>query len=185
MKCKLSDLPPHLRAQAEEQMRPIQRPPSFMPNALPPVALAQQPNGCEDKPCAAGGDALVLHLEGIPPSKKNSHMIIVNPKTRRPMVIPKKEYRDWENAASESLREQVDGPTVTENFGRTYPCSIHILYAVKGMRSWDLSNKSESVLDALVKSGILEDDNRFVVKTLTMSSILASEDHVSITITPA
>lgn len=172
---------------------------------LPPVPAQITNRDCggrSEKSTGAGGNLLHLRLDGIPPSKKNSHMIIVNPKTKRPMVIPKKEYRDWEKEAAESLMGQaheqavpmqfasnIDGNNARAfailHFSRAIPCRIHILYAVKGMRSWDLSNKSESVLDALVKSGILEDDNRFVVKSLEMSSILASEDVVSITITPA
>lgn len=158
---------------------------------LPPVPAQITNRDCggrSEKSTGAGGNLLHLRLDGIPPSKKNSHMIIVNPKTKRPMVIPKKEYRDWEKAAAESLLKQyyaVDGFVRLFPLTRTTPCRIHILYAVKGMRSWDLSNKSESVLDALVRSGILEDDNRFVVKSLEMSSILASKDVVSITITPA
>lgn len=106
---------------------------------------------------------LQLRLEGIPPSKKNSHIIIVNKKTLRPMVIPSTEYRKWEKATASLLRLQANELKV---FDPIEACSIELCYEVKDKRSWDLTNKTESVMDALVSANILKDDDRFNVQDI-------------------
>lgn len=166
-----ADLPPRLKP-VTDQGRPVQREPSFYQKQEERLVLTKKQW------------SISLHLEGIPPSKKNSHIIITNPKTRRPMVIPKKEYRDWEKAAASSLLSQVNSDCLPWVIAAN-PCVIQILYSVKGKRAWDLSNKTESVMDALVASNIISDDNRFVIPEVRMGWLPASEDHVSITIEPA
>ena len=122
-----------------------------------------------------------LNLQGVPPSKKNSHIIIVNKKTGRPMVIPKGEYRKWEVQAANLLRSQWEG----KNQVVKGPLLVDLCFFVKGKRAWDLSNKAESVMDALVKAGVLEDDNRFCVKRLVLTWFESEDsDFVRIGISP-
>lgn len=110
---------------------------------------------------------MILELDGIPPTKKNGQMI-VSPKLKggsgargRPFIIPTSEYRAWEKSAAVLLRAQAD------QTGMSFPIAgavgVHLQYLVSNKRAWDLSNKAESVMDALVASKIIADDNRFFV----------------------
>lgn len=47
-------------------------------------------------------------------------------------------------------------------------CTVEITFFAPDARKADLSNKAESLMDLLVDTKILEDDNWFVVKKLTL-----------------
>lgn len=122
---------------------------------------------------------LILKLDGIPPSKKNGMMIITV--KGRPMVIPKKEYREWEASATMLLRSQCAALKM-----ECYkdPVGVEIIFRCKGLRLWDLSNKAEGAMDALVKAGIIEDDNRFKVPKLVLQWDSDTVDSTEIHIYP-
>ena len=123
---------------------------------------------------------LELRLEGLPPSKKNSLISIVNKSTGRPMVFPSSDYKKWEKAAAAFLRLQANSAKIT---GTVPPCTVDIIYQITNKRKWDLSNKTESVMDALVVAGILEDDNRMCVQDLRMRWFDSVQDGVKISLT--
>ena len=91
-----------------------------------------------------------------PITKKNHQMIVVNPKTKRPMVMPSKEYRAYEKEAGKYLAP-------LKKYHVDYPANVKCIYYMKTRRSVDLTNLLEATDDVLVKYGILEDDNSKVV----------------------
>ena len=101
-------------------------------------------------------------LLGIPPSKKNAIVVgYKNKKRRRIYAGPSSDYQKWEKQAVINLKSQM-----TNTIRRLVPfakCSLKIIFMVKSRRLWDLSNKTESIMDALVKSRIIENDHRFCV----------------------
>jgi len=99
---------------------------------------------------------LVIH-ETVP-SKKNSR--IVNRKTGK--SFPSKIFTAWEKKVLPELKKQSQEPVTT------YPVGITMIFYNDNNRRHDLDNQASSVLDSLVKAGILEDDNQTKVETLQL-----------------
>lgn len=91
-----------------------------------------------------------------PVTKKNSQQILRDRKTGRPFIFPSKQYKDYERAAIPFLmplpKEPID-----------YPVNVKMLFYMPTRRRVDLSNLENCILDILVNSGVLLDDNRNVV----------------------
>lgn len=104
---------------------------------------------------------LVIH--GNPVSQKNSKNIVTNHRTGRPIIISSKNVQSWHKNAKVELLEQINGRSV-EN----YPVSVSMILYYNNKRARDLDNSSTSVLDALVKSGILVDDNYNYINRLVV-----------------
>lgn len=111
---------------------------------------------------------LTLRLQGIPPSKKNEHVrcTIKSKKTGKlhTFIAPTKRYKLWEQDAALSFRCQAAEKGILK--GTTQPVIAWLHYCCKDKRSWDLSNKTESIIDALVVSRLIGDDNRFSVRSI-------------------
>lgn len=76
------------------------------------------------------------------PSKKNSKRIIQ--RYGKPSIISSKEYLDWENGFVAELK------SLKRTLGTCKKCNVRI--SSPDLRRWDLSNKWESVADAMVKA---------------------------------
>lgn len=83
------------------------------------------------------------------PSKKNNKRIIV--RNGKPSIISSQEYLEWENGFVREIK------TLGTKVGKCLVASVTI-YA-PNRRRFDLSNKWESIADALVKAGYLFDDD--------------------------
>lgn len=99
-----------------------------------------------------------LVIGGVVPSKKNSRI-----NTRSGRSFPSARFTEWEKPALLELKEQFEGLKVTE-----YPISVTMIFFNKDNRRHDLDNQSSSVLDTLVKAGVLEDDNQTKVDCLQL-----------------
>ena len=93
---------------------------------------------------------IILPLNPI--TKKNSQRIWVNPKTKRPLVLPSQAYQKYEKEAMKFLV-----PLGLQTI--TYPVNIKCLFYMPTRRRVDLTNLLEACDDILVKYGIIEDDN--------------------------
>jgi len=85
------------------------------------------------------------------PSKKNSKQIIYV--QGRPLIISSKGYQKWHRSAQNQLygvKSLLELSSITLTF---YPST---------RRKSDLTNKAESVMDLLVDTGVIPDDNWFV-----------------------
>ena len=88
-----------------------------------------------------------------PKTKKNSQQIIVV--NGRPMIIPSKQYKEFEKAALWYI----------EKIGIDYPVNVKALFYMKTKRRVDLTNLLEALDDVLVKGGMLVDDNCNIVRS--------------------
>ena len=88
-----------------------------------------------------------------PRTKKNSQQIIMC--KGRPMIIPSKQYKEYEKQA---LIYLMFNPLIID-----YPVNVECHYYMKTRRKVDLVNLLECTLDVLVRAGILEDDNSSIV----------------------
>lgn len=107
---------------------------------------------------------LLLKLDGLIPSKKNSR--ITHRATGR--SFPSPAYRRWQIDAFNQLLAQFGGRWDKDpNIQKCRLVRIHFFFGTK--RRADLSNKAESVMDLLVDAGVLADDNWRVVPRLSLS----------------
>ena len=92
-----------------------------------------------------------------PRTKKNSQQIVLvdfidkqtGRKKKRPIIIPSKQYKEFEEAALWFI----------EAVGIDYPVNVKAIFYMKTRRKVDLTNLLEALDDVLVKGGMLKDDN--------------------------
>ena len=89
-------------------------------------------------------------LTGRIPSKKNSKRVIRRGK--RTFIVSSRAHEIWHDDAWYQLKEQRARPMVG-------PLSVKMVFYFPDNRRADLTNKAESVMDLLVDTGIIEDDN--------------------------
>ena len=102
-----------------------------------------------------------------PRTKKNSQQIILC--KGRPMIIPSKQYKDYEKQALNFL--------IFNTMIIDYPVNLEAHYYMKTKRKVDLVNLLECTCDVLVKAGILEDDNSTIVVSHDGSRVHYDKDN--------
>jgi Holliday junction resolvase RusA-like endonuclease len=90
-----------------------------------------------------------ISIAGRIPSKKNSK--VFNVKMKR--LFASSKHREWEASALKQIMVDGHKPMVEKVF------SVVMDFNFPDMRRTDLTNKAESVMDLIVKAGILKDDS--------------------------
>lgn len=90
-----------------------------------------------------------------PRTKKNSQMIVINPRTKRPLIMPSSLYKKYEKDCKPYI------PTIEKPID--YEVNVKCIYYMPTKRKCDLTNLLEATDDMLVKHKILEDDNYNVI----------------------
>ena len=99
----------------------------------------------------------------LPPiTKKNHSQVISNPKTGRIMVIPSKQYKEYERNAKWFM------PRIETI---TTPINIEAHFYMPTRRRVDLVNLLQALCDILVKYEVIEDDNSSVVASFDAKNI--------------
>lgn len=99
-----------------------------------------------------------LTISGTTPSKKNSRI-----NTRSGRSFPSKRFTDWEKPAALELANQFKGCKTTG-----YPITLTLVFFNADKRRHDLDNQCSSILDTLVKVGVIEDDNQNFVDSIQL-----------------
>ncbi len=107
---------------------------------------------------------LELNIRLTPVSKKN-HSMIVKGKGGRPLLLPSKQYRDYEQAAITILRDQWHGDPIED------PVNVEMIFFMPTRRRCDLVNMQEACLDVLVRAGVLKDDCSSIVVRMDGSEV--------------
>lgn len=94
----------------------------------------------------------------VPRSKKNSQQIIINSRTKRPMIIQSKLYANFERECGLYLKKYKSNID--------YSINLKIEFYVPDKRKRDIANYVEAIQDILVKYEILKDDNHNIVTSL-------------------
>lgn len=104
----------------------------------------------------------------LPPiTKKNHQQIIFNRNTGQRMVIPSKQYRQYEHDCAWYMPpEKAEGRV-----------NIKALFYMPTHRKVDLTNLLEALNDILVKYGVIEDDNSNVVVSVDGSRVLYDKEN--------
>lgn len=103
-----------------------------------------------------------LTITGNVPSQKNGKEIAMRKDGTR-FVRSNDRVKTWQNAAIQELQIQFMGYVVTG-----YPIDLTLIFFFDNKRRHDLDNAASGVLDAMVKAGIIEDDNVNFVQCLAL-----------------
>lgn len=91
----------------------------------------------------------------LPPvSKKNSQQICINPSSGKRFIMPSRKYLEYEQTALLFIPK---GICINE------PVNVKCLFYMQSKRKVDKVNLEEAIHDIMVKSGLLEDDNRDII----------------------
>ena len=114
-------------------------------------------------------------------TKKNSSMIVTNPKTHRPFITPSPQYKAYCKECIRQINTWVGRPKEPID----YPVRVTYLFYKSTKRLCDDLNHSAALDDILVQAGILIDDNRDIIESHDGTRILYDHDNprVEITIT--
>lgn len=104
-----------------------------------------------------------------PVTKKNSSQIITNKATGRPMIIPSKQYKQYEKEAGAFIRGK--GMRIAE------PVTVRCVYYMPTRHRVDLVNLMEATHDVLVKYAVLEDDNSSIIYSVDGSRVLYDKEN--------
>jgi Holliday junction resolvase RusA-like endonuclease len=97
-----------------------------------------------------------ITLTGRPTTKKNSQKIIVNPATGRPMVIPSRQYRLYEETCLWQLKTY-RGPKFEDKL-----VNLKAVYYMPDKRSWpDLTGLLQATCDILERAEVIDNDRNF------------------------
>ncbi len=113
-----------------------------------------------------------------PRTKKNSQQIIINPRNKRPMVIPSKLYRQYEKDAGMFLRGK---------FARIEdPVNVKAIYYMPTRRKVDITNLHEALHDVLTHYAVVADDNSNIIAATDGSRVRYDKTNprTEVTITP-
>ena len=100
-----------------------------------------------------------------PRTKKNSQRIVIA--GNRPMIIPSKQYIEFENQAL----------WFVEAIKIDYSVNVKALFYMKTKRKVDLTNLLEALDDVLVKGGLLVDDNSTIIAGHDGSRVLYDKNN--------
>lgn len=100
-----------------------------------------------------------------PITKKNSMRIVQNRKTKRPYLLPSRQYKEYEAAAALHLTPRPPRPIECE-------LNVKCLFYMPTRRKTDLTNLLEAVDDILVHAGIIADDNYTIIASHDGSRVL-------------
>lgn len=101
---------------------------------------------------------------GQPITKKNSQRIVTNPKTKRPMILPSAQYREYEAKAGAQITPPTEPICTAVN--------VRCIYFMQNNRACDLTNLMEATHDILVKHKVLADDNNRIIFSVDGSCVL-------------
>ncbi len=99
-----------------------------------------------------------ITITGDVPSKKNSKQIIYV--RGKPLLIPSKNHKVWHTQAISQLYGIK--PVASQI------SALQLIFYPSTKRLFDLSNKTESIMDLLVDAGIIADDNYSIVPELNI-----------------
>lgn len=93
----------------------------------------------------------------VAPKTKKNGMQIIQIKGRS-ILIPSKQYLAFEKASLPYLKQVKDTAGVIN-----YPVNVQCTFFTETKRKIDLSNLLNAIDDAMVKSGLITDDNRDII----------------------
>jgi len=110
---------------------------------------------------------ITLRISGRIPSKKNSKFVVTT-KRGYSMPVSGGKFKQWERDAIKSIALQ---RIVNRIHDPIRKCEVIIEVMFPDRRKRDLSNVAEGIMDVLVDTGVIIDDNWNVVNRLCLSAM--------------
>ena len=104
-----------------------------------------------------------------PITKKNHQRIVNNHRTGKPIVIPSRQYEEYEKNAAWFIPRPQKPIDLAVN--------VQCLFFLPTRRKGDLTNYLESIDDVMVKCGLLKDDNYTIIQSHDGSRVLYDKDN--------
>ena len=111
---------------------------------------------------------MIIKIPMLCRSKKNSQQIVINPKTKRPIVIQSKLYKQFEKDCGLFLNRY--------KLNIDYPVNVKCTFIVPDKRKRDIVNLLNAIQDILVKYKVIADDNYNIVQSIDGSRIIYNKD---------
>lgn len=102
----------------------------------------------------------------VTPRTKKNHSNIVTLKNGKTILIPSKPYREFEKAVCNFIKSKFVTLQPID-----FPINLKAIYYQDSNRRADLCNYHQALQDALVKSGLIEDDNFKIVASTDGSRV--------------
>lgn len=96
--------------------------------------------------------------------KKNSQSIVYNSRTKRPIIVQSKNYKEFEHNCAYFLKKY--------KMNINTPINLKCEFYVPDKRKRDIVNLLNAIQDVLVKYQVLEDDNYNIVASVDGSKII-------------
>lgn len=109
-----------------------------------------------------------ISYHGVIYSKKNSKRILINRRTGKSFIASSEKAKRMESSMADEFYLQGLAFRSQINKIKYMPVSIQIKIWEKDKTRRDLDNQATSILDGLVKSGIIQDDSINIVKKITI-----------------
>lgn len=106
---------------------------------------------------------MTFELDGETPAKKNSRIFLKNGRN-----IPSKRYSEWHMVSGAAIQSQRYMQHILKPLEG--PVKISVVFTHGDKRRRDSDNGLSSVLDLLVDTGVLKDDNWTVVPELEVTN---------------
>lgn len=107
---------------------------------------------------------MIIKIPMLCRSKKNSQQIVINPKTKRPIVVQSKLYKQFEKDCGLFLNRY--------KLNIDYPINLKCTFIVPDKRKRDIVNLLNAIQDILVKYKVIADDNYNIVQSIDGSRII-------------
>ena len=107
---------------------------------------------------------MIIKIPILCRSKKNSQQIAINPRTKRPIVIQSKLYKQFEKDCGLFLNRY--------QLNIDYPVNLKCTFIVPDRRKRDIVNLLNAIQDILVKYKVIADDNYNIVQSIDGSRII-------------
>lgn len=105
----------------------------------------------------------------IAPRTKKNHQDIIRTANGRRMVLPSKQYRQYERDALRFI------PSASEPIG--HAVNVRAVYYTDTRRKVDIVNLHQALHDLLVTSGLLADDNSRIIAATDGSRVMYDKEH--------
>lgn len=108
----------------------------------------------------------------VKPRTKKNHSSIVTLKNGRTLLLPSKQYKEFEKQVCTFIHEAKSTSKPID-----MPCNLKcIFYKEKNFRS-DLMGYMQAIADALVKAEVFADDNSNIIASTDGSKVLLDRDN--------
>ncbi len=119
----------------------------------------------------------------VKPRTKKNHSQLVTLKTGRQILLPSKTYAEFEKSVIKWYKET---SPIIHNIHIDYPINLKCLFYKEKNYKSDLAGYLQAIQDTLVKVGMLEDDNHYIVESTDGSRVYLDRENprIEVTITP-